>query len=108
MPSPFSSPAEAFPASCYNWPQNYIKPPRPESGPASTRLPDLPQDLLRVLAEPRRRMLCRHTDAVDGDRGAHARNGAGLGGGARRIEPHAAVDHLRIGEHVGEIVDRPR
>src|SRR4029077_20616027 len=35
-----------------------------------------------------------------------AGNLASLGGGARELKPHAAMDHLRIGKDVIKIVDR--
>ena len=68
---------------------------------------DLPQNLGGMLAEPRGGAFGRHRRPVDHDRGAHARNRAVLGGGARRVDLHAAVQHLRIGEHLVERVDRP-
>jgi hypothetical protein len=44
-----------------------------------SRLPDLPQDVRRVLAEPRRRLRGRHRLAVEHDRRAHAGDRAGGG-----------------------------
>ena len=67
---------------------------------------DLAQNLCGVLAEPRRGLRRRHRLAVEHDRGAHAGNLAVRGRGARQFEPHAAMNHLRIGEHLLEIVDR--
>ena len=72
------------------------------------RFPDLAQDLVRVLAQPRRRPLARHRPSADHDRRAHAGNCSALGGRARQIELHAAVDHLRVAEHRFQRVDRPR
>jgi hypothetical protein len=44
---------------------------------------------------------------IDRDRRAHAGDRAAGGGFALKLDPHSAVDDLRIGEHVGKVVDRP-
>src|ERR1700684_443440 len=69
-------------------------------------LADLFQNFLRVLAEPRRRAVRGHRGAVEHDRGANAGAGAAFGGGVFQGELHAAMDHLRIGEDLLQIVDR--
>src|SRR5215470_9513011 len=70
------------------------------------QLPDLAQNVGRVLAKPRRGAIGGHRPAADHDRRADAGDLSVLGGVARKLEPHAAVNDLRIGEHVVEIVDR--
>src|SRR5215469_13937494 len=69
---------------------------------------DLAQNLGAVLAEPRRWPLRRHRRPVQYDWRANAGNDAALRGRAFQFEPHAAVDDLRIGEHLLQIVDRTR
>ena len=53
-------------------------------------------------------MLRRHRRTVKHDRRAHARDFSGLGGVAGKFELHAAVNHLRVGKNLFEIVDRSR
>src|ERR1700733_3833063 len=65
-------------------------------------LADLFQNLRRVLAEPRRRMLRRHRLSVHHDRCADAGDAAALGERARQIEQHAAMLDVRVLEHLVE------
>ena len=67
---------------------------------------DLAQNFGGVFAEARRGALRGHRRAVEHDRGADAGNCAAFGGGAFEFELHAAMDDLRIGEDLIEIVDR--
>jgi MFS family permease len=68
-------------------------------------LTDLAQNFRRVLAKSRGGALGRHRLTADHDRRAHAGNLSAVGGRARELEPHAAMDHLRIVKHLVEIVD---
>src|SRR5580704_2277948 len=76
------------------------------AAPWTLRLADLAQDLRGVFAEPRGGALGRHRLAVDHDRRPHARDLTALGGFARRIDLHSALDYLRVGENLIEPVDR--
>ena len=60
---------------------------------------DLPQDFGLVLAEPRGSALERERALAHDDRAAQARR-------PLRLDAHAARDELRIGEKVGDGVDR--
>src|SRR5882757_203880 len=81
--------------------------PQDEGYARAELLPNLPQYLRRMLPQPRRWVFRRHRLAVEHDRRAHARNRAGLGGIAPRVNLHAAMVDLGILEHLIEIVDRP-
>ena len=66
------------------------------------------QDLVRVLAEPRRgraRRPCGSPSMTIGERTVGIV--PPFAGGRRQVDPHAARDHLRIGEDLGDGVDRP-
>src|SRR5262249_45016636 len=67
---------------------------------------DLAQNLLGVLAQPRRRALGRHWHAVERDRRTHAWNHAAGGSRAFSRDLHAAMHDLWIGKRLREIVDR--
>src|SRR5262249_21314576 len=69
-------------------------------------LADLAQNFRRMFAKARGGPLRRHGSAADDDRRAHPRNLAALGGRARPLDAHAAVDDLRIGENLVEGIDR--
>src|SRR5580704_15467221 len=69
---------------------------------------DLFEDFFGVLAEPRRRAVRGHRCAVEHDGRADAGAGAAFGGGVLQIKAHAAMDDLRIGEDLLQIVDGPR
>src|SRR5262245_3040219 len=71
-----------------------------------SRFSDLVQDLGGMLAEPRGGAWRCHWLAAVHDRGTHAGNFTVLGSGACELEPHAAMDHLRIGKDLIELVDR--
>src|SRR5262249_59901110 len=73
----------------------------------NSALADLPQDLCRVLAEPRGRALRGHRGSVDHDRGAHAGDRSARSPIALEFEPHAPVLDLRIGKDLRQRVDRP-
>ena len=60
-----------------------------------------------MLAQARRRALGCHWPSADDDRRPQAGNFSALGARVGEFEPHAAMDHLRIGKHLIEIVDRP-
>src|SRR5262245_66529762 len=70
-------------------------------------LADLTQDFGGVLTKLRRRPLRRHRPAADDDRRAHARDRTPLGRRAGPIDPHAAMDHMRVRENLVERIDRP-
>src|SRR5262249_3926799 len=79
-------------------------------GPASQTTPPVPHRrhiFRRRFADPRRGALRRHGSTADDDRRAYARDRTGLGRRARRIDPHAAMDDLRVGENLVEGIDRP-
>src|SRR5262249_37121754 len=73
----------------------------------NSALADLPQDLRRVLAEPRGRALRGHRGSFDHDRGAHAGDRSTRSRIALEFEPHAPVPELRIGKDLRQRVDRP-
>src|SRR5271166_6948743 len=74
------------------------QPERKES--RSSAEPDLAQDLRLMLAELRRAARERERTPAHDDRAANA-------GSPLRIDPHAARDELRVGEKIGDRVDRP-
>src|SRR5262249_49891344 len=76
------------------------------AAPPPSRLTELAQDVVGVLAEERGGAGGRHRLAVDHDRRAQPWNGTALGGRARPLDAHAAMDHLRVGEYLVEVVDR--
>src|SRR5215475_12215276 len=73
----------------------------------SSPLADLAQNFRRVFAEPRGGALRRHRSTADDDRRAYARDRTGLGCRARRVDPHPAMDDLRVGENLVKGIDRP-
>ena len=67
---------------------------------------DLAQNFGSMLAKARRRAFRGHRGAVEDDRAAQTGDRAAFCGIALQFEPHAAMDHLRIGKNLLEIVDR--
>src|SRR5262249_56430375 len=60
-----------------------------------------------MLPEPRRGPRCGHRLAADRGRAAHAGDYSALGRGTWKLEAHATVHYLRIGNHLVEVIDRP-
>ena len=80
----------------------------PKSLDLAFRLTEFGQDRRGVFAKPRRGDRRRHREPIEHDWRAHRGNRSARRAAGGQIDPHAARRDLRIGEHLGDRIDRPR